>query len=139
MKWKLHMLSKNTTLCQRAPYFAQFNLQYFRKNWIRQKGCTRSFLADQNDSLISNALFSYSKQCWRWRITDFQSMSDRRSKDRQSRSATIFSRSDLDRRSHFAEKIAWRSAIAKSTIGIAKTWSLLRSLLPSATALVSIC
>ena len=49
-----------------------------------------------------------------------QSMSDRRSKDRRSRSAIFFPRSDRDRRSSFSQKIAMRSAIAKSMIGIAK-------------------
>ena len=46
--------------------------------------------------------------------TQFQSMSDRRFFDRQSRS-------DWDLRSPFGQKIALRSAIAKSEIGIAKT------------------
>ena len=39
------------------------------------------------------------------------------------RSAIVFSRSDRDRRSPFAQKITVRSAIAKSKIGIAKTRS----------------
>ena len=57
----------------------------------------------------------------------WQSMSDRRSLDRQSRSTIFFPRSDRDRRSQFGQKIAVRSAIAKQTIGIAKTRSFWRS------------
>ena len=53
-------------------------------------------------------------------VTTNQSMSDRQSKDRRSRSAIFFLRSDRDRRLSFSQKIVVRSAIAKSMIGIAK-------------------